>query len=410
MDVIERLNRRFGAWYEGLFGAASDRDLRPRDILRRLLAAMEDARREGLDGHIYVPNVYTLQIAVADDDERDYLRTFLSADDLSAAVLRAIEQHGYHLKGGLSFQIEELPAEAVGGERVRIRTRFDALAPVAPSAPPHPATPSAISLNKNGGTGRDDEDDEPGTVIGIPAQILASLVVRGSDGHLQEVYPVGPGGVRIGRSRRSGNDIVLADGMISKRHAALIYDAAAGRFLVRDEGSTNGTFLNGARLPSGEARSLAPGDQILLGETTLTFRPAGERAVEAAPEDREPPAPAPPPFPAVGDLAPLALVAADDRVYPLTSEMTLGRGVTSDLVLDGDGVASQHARLFRQTPAGGGEERIYIEDLGSVPGTFVNGERIPARFPVALYAGDELAFGSARLRVERRRLTRGASA
>src|SRR4028118_836795 len=127
MDVIERLNRKFGAWYEGLFGASSDRDLRPRDILHRLISAMEDARREGLDGQVYVPNVYTLQIAVTDDDERDYLRTFLSADDLSAAVQRAIDQHGYRVKGGLSFQIEEVssPEGITGADRVRIRPRFD---------------------------------------------------------------------------------------------------------------------------------------------------------------------------------------------------------------------------------------------------------------------------------------------
>src|SRR5436853_570383 len=112
MDVFERLNRRFGNWYEGLFGGSESRDLRPRDVLRRILTAMEDARREGLDGNIYVPNLYTLRVAVHNQEERDYLRTFLSAEELAAAVMQVIEQHGYRLRGGLVFTVEEVPAES----------------------------------------------------------------------------------------------------------------------------------------------------------------------------------------------------------------------------------------------------------------------------------------------------------
>jgi len=97
------------------------------------------------------------------------------------------------------------------------------------------------------------------------------------------------------------------------------------------------------------------------------------------------------------------LVADNGAIYPIASEMTVGRAVTSDLVLDNDGVATKHARLFRTAPAsGGGDERIYVEDFDSSAGTFVNGERIPARFPVALYENDVLAFGATTLRVLRR--------
>ncbi|MBC8101684.1 MAG: DUF3662 domain-containing protein [Cytophagales bacterium] len=413
MDVIERLNRKFGAWYEGLFGASSDRDLRPRDILHRLLTAMEDARREGLDGQVYVPNVYTVQIAVADDDERDYLRTFLSADDLAAAVKRAIDQHGYRVKGGLSFLIEETqsPAGALGAERVKIRPRFDASV-AAPSPPPStdPArrSDSAAAAEPDES---DDEEDEPGTVAAMPTQVLASLVVRGGDGHLSEVFPLGPQGARIGRSKRAGNEIVLPhDGMVSKRHATLLYESATHRFLVRDEGSTNGTHLNGVRLSPGQPRPLEPGDQVLIGETALTFRlteePARARFAAAARPSRSsgdnaiaaPPASfSAPPDP------PLVLVTPEGESHLLTPEMTVGRAFTCDLVLVGTGVASQHARLFRQpAPNSGGEDRFYVEDLGTPGGTSVNGEPIPARFPVALYENDQVAFGTVELRFVRR--------
>ncbi len=408
MDVIERLNRKFGAWYEGLFGASSDRDLRPRDILHRLITAMEDARREGLDGQVYVPNVYTLQIAVSDDDERDYLRTFLSAEDLNAAVQRAIDQHGYHVKGNLSFQIEEIasPPGIGNGERVRIRPRFDTSVAPPESVPAsvvtsEPRSPVPVSP-RPAPKPKDDEDDdyEPGTVAAMPAQVLASLIVRGSDGHLREVYPIGPQTTSIGRGRRSGNEIVLADGMVSKRHMALLFEN--DRFFVRDEGSTNGTFLNGVRLSPGQARPLEPGDQILLGETTLIYRPTDEPSADGLRAKAATPASAVNAFRASVE-SPLMLVTREGESHLLASDMTVGRSFTSDLVLVGEGVAGQHARLFRQpAPNSGGEERFYVEDLGTTGGTSVNNERIPARFPVALYENDEIAFGTVQLRFVRR--------
>jgi pSer/pThr/pTyr-binding forkhead associated (FHA) protein len=71
--------------------------------------------------------------------------------------------------------------------------------------------------------------------------------------------------------------------------------------------------------------------------------------------------------------------------------------VTEDIVLNGNGVSSRHARLTQRGVA------VYVEDLNTPSGTFVNGERIPANFPVALYNEDQVAFGEVLLRVERSR-------
>src|SRR2546430_8869302 len=93
MDLFEKINRSFGAWYEGLFGAGDD--VRPKDILRRILAALEDNRKEGFDNRIYVPNQYVLEIAVDDEEEKDYLLSFLDRDELEAAVRRYCQQNHY---------------------------------------------------------------------------------------------------------------------------------------------------------------------------------------------------------------------------------------------------------------------------------------------------------------------------
>lgn len=400
MDVLERLNRRFGAWYEGLFGGEGpqQRDLRPRDILRRIIAAMEDARREGLDGQVYVPNVYTLQLAVDSNEERDYLRTFLDAEELAGAVARAVEQHGYKVKGALVFNIEELSAPPPSGERVRIQCRFDPNAAKAILDPPAqtPAPPPAAARAQKRAEAappvpapQPDDHEEMGTVPAAfgPGAALASLVVRGADGRMQEAYPLGVRGAKLGRSRQGGNDIVLAaDTMVSKRHAHIEYQS--GRFILYDENSTNGTSVNGALLPPGQGRELQPGDEVRMGETTLLFRPSQQEAPPPRPAYVAPqPAASPGPF---------RLVAGDGETFTLASEMAVGRAFTSDIVLIGNGVASQHARLSVKD-----SQAVYVEDLNTPGGTFVNGERIPPFFPVALYEGDQVVFGEVLLRLVR---------
>ncbi len=69
--------------------------------------------------------------------------------------------------------------------------------------------------------------------------------------------------------RRPGNNLILSDPFVSGRHATLSREDAS--LVVVDEGSTNGTRLNGARLSSGARAPLAEGDIVTFGETSLTF-------------------------------------------------------------------------------------------------------------------------------------------
>jgi pSer/pThr/pTyr-binding forkhead associated (FHA) protein len=66
--------------------------------------------------------------------------------------------------------------------------------------------------------------------------------------------------VILGRSRNC--DCVLAEPSVSRRHAELRHDA--GRWLLRDLGSRNGTRVNGARL-LGETE-VAAGDRVSFGD------------------------------------------------------------------------------------------------------------------------------------------------
>ena len=65
-------------------------------------------------------------------------------------------------------------------------------------------------------------------------------------------------------------DIVLPDETVSGSHAIIVY--RDGRFLVKDDLSRNGTFVNGREIS--EAHPLQSYDQVRIGNTYLTFIPA----------------------------------------------------------------------------------------------------------------------------------------
>jgi hypothetical protein len=73
-------------------------------------------------------------------------------------------------------------------------------------------------------------------------------------------------------------------------------------------------------------------------------------------------------------------------VYPLGDELTVGRGGGCGVVLvEDDFVSTVHARLFRR------DKDLFVEDLGSRNGTYVNGEQIQS--PTRLHRGDRVQFG-----------------
>src|SRR5690606_8255897 len=74
----------------------------------------------------------------------------------------------------------------------------------------------------------------------------------------------------VGLGRAEGNDVVILENGVSRRHASISFED--GRWVLRDLGTANGTFLNGSRV---EAEYLEPGDTIGVGQTLLRFEMAG---------------------------------------------------------------------------------------------------------------------------------------
>jgi hypothetical protein len=99
----------------------------------------------------------------------------------------------------------------------------------------------------------------------VPESLVRLTVTAGA--RAGETLDLNAGRVKLGKAPKPETDvrlITLDDGYMSRDHAALTV-GPAGAVLV-DLGSTNGTFVNGARV---ERALLSEGDEIRLGQTTL---------------------------------------------------------------------------------------------------------------------------------------------
>ena len=77
------------------------------------------------------------------------------------------------------------------------------------------------------------------------------------------------------------------------------------------------------------------------------------------------------------------------EVFPLAGEqMTIGRSPDAEVFLDDVTVSRNHARVVRR------REELYLDDLGSLNGTYVNRHRIESH---KLANGDELQVGKYKL-------------
>jgi hypothetical protein len=94
--------------------------------------------------------------------------------------------------------------------------------------------------------------------------VVASPALRAGEVRMLDSAPLTLG-------RGFGNDVSLdRDEYVSTRHARI--EPRRDGFWIQDEGSTNGTFVNGDKLT--EPHRLQPGDLIRIGDTDLRFEPA----------------------------------------------------------------------------------------------------------------------------------------
>ncbi|HZU21015.1 MAG TPA: FHA domain-containing protein [Gaiellaceae bacterium] len=91
-----------------------------------------------------------------------------------------------------------------------------------------------------------------------------ALVVRAGGGRAGESFRPAGARTRIGRSPDC--DIFLDDVTVSRNHAVLVEEN--GQYVVEDQGSLNGTFVNRRRI---DRAPLHEGDELQVGKYRMTF-------------------------------------------------------------------------------------------------------------------------------------------
>jgi adenylate cyclase len=153
------------------------------------------------------------------------------------------------------------------GQRMAVgqgKTRAGTPRPRANTLPPsHPLQPVALEAAERA--------ERAARTAATPARgngskVTASLILKGADGDSE--FDVGNQAV-LGRSTQAS--VRLADREVSRKHSQI--DRQGDDFILKDLGSSNGTFLNGKRL-FGPAR-LKDGDEVVVGTSKMEFRLSG---------------------------------------------------------------------------------------------------------------------------------------
>ncbi len=183
--------------------------------------------------------------------------------------------------------------------------------------------------------------------------------------------------ISIGRD--SGNDVVVPDSGVSRRHAG-IRRAGTG-WLLSDRGSANGTELNGRTIA--EAEPLRDGDLIAVGPVVLSFR-----AVAAA--DDPGPRAAGAPFRMAKARAAVVAAAAAVAFAWGTVRRSLRRSRRGQLVAEGVALLvamfAASALFQRAAPTNSACPDVVAVDLDMVALSFGHGE-------VDVECGGAVSFG-----------------
>jgi pSer/pThr/pTyr-binding forkhead associated (FHA) protein len=180
--------------------------------------------------------------------------------------------------------------------------------------------------------------------------------------------------ISIGRDPKSR--VQLPDASVSLRHA-LIRPSSNG-YVIIDENSTNGTYLNATRLVPGAAKLIADGDRIQVGRAFLGVRfrtPSTAPKTAFSTQDialalvqgtliQSGSAVAPRLSVIRGPDRGLELVLREERSY------VLGRDDDADLRLSDEDASRRHTRVVRRG------SRLWVIDLGSKNGTRLDGRRL----------------------------------
>ena len=197
----------------------------------------------------------------------------------------------------------------------------------------------------------------------MEGMVPPSLVVISGSGRQRRI-PIPAHGIVLGRDGQLGAPF-STDQFVSRKHVT-VRRRDEHSVEIADLGSANGTYLNSTQVHD-QAR-MHGGDVLRIGqiELKLDLPPSRglsfEATITADVKDEGTPVPS---------LVIMTPGAYNGHRIPLPGEyMIVGREPASDIYLDDPHVSRTHAAVRRHGDA------VYVQDLGSSAGTFVNGAAV----------------------------------
>lgn len=255
MSLADRLEGWLQRGIEGIFGRRAG-GVQPVEIGRRLARLLEERKQVSVSA-VYAPNAFLVSLAPSDYTVLSSIAPHLS-EELIRHLGRLVQQNGLSLVGPLEVSWRESDELASGV--------FAAEASFLPAG--GDASDDCGVVKEADGTGKAENTmvfRRPAALNGSAAQAegTALAVVRGPDAG--RILRLRPGENRVGRAE--DNELVLSDANVSRYHAIVTWEA--GRVLVRDLGSRNGTRWNGEVV---QEAVLSPSDELQMGLDVLSLR------------------------------------------------------------------------------------------------------------------------------------------
>ncbi|WP_421119910.1 FhaA domain-containing protein [Aquihabitans daechungensis] len=223
------------------------------ELQRACFSEMVRHVRVDRQGRTQAPARYLLQVNATDMEVIEETRVWF-VDGLRDALQTAAKDNGWTLAGSTDIRFEVDPAR-------------------------RPGVPNALAVDPDGPKRAEPTGPPPADPAAAAAPAALTLV-RTDTG---QRFPLGSSSVVIGRS--SDSTIVVDDTRVSRSHATV--ERSRSGWSVTDNGSSNGTTVNGRALAPRSAMALTARDVIGVGPVELRVeaddrgtRPAGTRALD----------------------------------------------------------------------------------------------------------------------------------
>jgi ABC-type multidrug transport system ATPase subunit/pSer/pThr/pTyr-binding forkhead associated (FHA) protein len=176
---------------------------------------------------------------------------------------------------------------------------------------------------------------------------------------------------------KSDTDIVYKVADVSRMHAQIVYDG--NRVYIQDCNSTNGTFINGVKISSGQLIQIKADDEISFSQSKSAKLIVGEKVSQSLSQNNK---------------SSNAVEGVKSLLQYLSGkdEIKIGRSPECDVVLEHTSVSRVHAILKKTS-----SEKYIITDLGSLNGTFVNNRKVTS---AEVSAKDKIFIGRFLLNLE----------